>query len=254
MTKINIFFGSGASRTVWQMGVAKTLSDKKLKTNEYEIENVYAVSGGNWMSFGFIFNEIDLLHQSWLEINEEENNLYTLKKNRKFYEPLFDWDDSAIKKLINERFGVMDKNKRVCNFYTAVFNLSKLKSEWISAHDKDIEEMKHIFFTSSSMPFLFPTMKINNDICLDAGLFEYFLIYDFINKHRDENNIILTTDFYFLKVPPKTIHLNMPQEIKKNINFMDSNPERIKKVIDLGEEHGLELISKIEKIIKKKEN
>ena len=247
MKKINLFFGCGASRVVWQMGVAKILSDMKLKTGEYKIENIYAVSGGNWISFGFIFDEIDFLYQSWRQVNEQENNLYTTKSNRKFFEPLFDWKDSIIRRFVNENFDKMKDNEVICNYYTAVFNLSKLKTDWISVHDKDIEEIKHIFFTSSSMPFLFPTMKINNDICLDAGLLEYFLIKDFLNKHKDENNLILTTEKYFLKLPPKSVYFNMPCEIKKKIKFMDSNTERINHVIDLGKQHAKNIIQEFEK-------
>lgn len=249
MAKINLFFGCGASRVTWQMGIAKVLSDKKLKTNEYEIDNIYAVSGGNWISFGFIFNEIDFLYKSWREVNEQENKLYSFKQNRKFFDPLFDWKESTIKRFVNENFDVMKNNPISCNFYTAVFNLSKLKNEWISVHDKDIEEMKHIFFTSSSMPFLFPTMKINDDVCLDAGLLEYSLIKDFLNKHQDEYNLILTTESYNLKLPSKSMYFNMPKKLKKNIKFMDSNKERINSIIDMGEKDGLEIISKIEKMI-----
>ena len=59
---------------------------------------------------------------------------------------------------------------------------------------------------------------------MDAGLLEFFLIKDFLKRHENEKNIILTTfEYPFLKIPKNTCHYVMPDEIKKKINFIENN-------------------------------
>ena len=251
MKKINIFFGSGASRGVWLAGFMKPLNDKKLKKKEYQIKDVYAVSAGNWSSFGLLFDDHDYLCNCWTSYDEEDNKLFTFKENRKILDPPYTWEKSTVERFFLNFKKTMNENERKFNYYSAVFNIKTLKNEWLTIDDKEIGEIKDILFASSSMPFLFPAIEINGNSYCDSGLFEYFLIKDFMDKHRDEINIILTVSDYPILMPKNCLHIVMPNEIKKNLNFMDSNNKRLNEAFDLSIKHGEEMLSTIDEFVKK---
>ena len=251
MKKINIFFGSGGSRGVWLAGFMKPLNDKKLKNKEYQINNAYAISAGNWGCIGLLFDEHDILCNYWKSYDEEDNKLFKFSENKKFLEPLYTWKKSTVDKFYDNFESIVKTKKRLFNCYSAVFNTKKLKNEWLSVDDKETNEIRNILFASSSMPFLFPTIEIDGNSYCDAGLFEYFLVKDFMDKHRDETNIILTVSDYPILMPKNCLHIIMPNEIKKNVNFMDSNNKRLNEAFDLSIKHGEEMLSTIDEFVKK---
>ena len=221
--KINLFLGGGAARGIWQVGFLSSLFEKKIATGEFFVENIYATSAGNFAGLGLLFGEQETLAHYWNSYDEENFPMFT-KTNKLI--PLFTWENSSNQLFTRTFFTLMEKRNVTmkCNFYSAVFNINKLKNEWIACHDKSHLEIEQIFFASATIPILYPIKKINDNYCVDAGLLEFFLIKDFLKKHKGETNIILTTfEYPLLKIPKNTYHYIMPDEIKNKINFIENN-------------------------------
>lgn len=250
MKKINLFFGSGASRGIWQIGFFKPFVDKNIKTKKIEINNVYAVSVGNWSSLGLLYEENDLVCELWKSYDDYENKLYN--RSKKIIDFPFTWENGTVSRFYDKVVNQIIKNERQpqCRFYSAVFNNSKIKTEWLSLHDKDFNETKKIMFASSSMQILYPSIKIENDNYSDAGLFEYFLVKDFLKKHKDEINIVISMlDYSFLFKNNSTLFFAIPNHIKNKVNFMNTNKEIFNHVFELSEKHGQKELNKIENFI-----
>lgn len=250
MKKINLFFGSGASKGIWEIAFLKTFTDKYIKTKKIKIDNIYANSAGNWASFGLLYEENDLLCEIWKSYDDYENKLYT--KSEKILDFPFTWENSTVSRFYDLFVDTLIKNKRKpqCNYYSSVFNNSKMKTEWLSLHDKNLEEAKKIMFASSSMQILYPSIKINEENYSDAGLLEFFLLKDFLKKHKNEINIVLTISNYsFIFKQKNTIFFNIPNHIKNKISFMNTNKEVFNEVFTLSEQHGKNKLKEIENFL-----
>lgn len=220
---INLFLGGGAARGIWQVGFLSQLWDKKILTKEFEIENVYAISAGNFAGLGLLYGDHPTLAHYWNSYDEENFPMFTRTKNLL---PIFRWENSSSQLFFRAFRLLMDKkgNKHCCNFYSAVFNISKLTTEWLKSSHVDDNDVEKNFFASCSIPLFYSIKKINGYLYCDPGLFEEYLIKDFLNKHKGENNIILTTfDYPSLVLPEKSYHFSMPKKIKNKINFVENN-------------------------------
>ena len=221
--KINLFLGGGAARGIWQVGFLSSLFEQKISTGECFVENIYASSAGNFAGLGILFGEQEMLAHYWNLYDEE--NFPMFHRTGKLF-PLFSWENSPSQLFTRTFLTLMEKKQitKKCNFYSAVFNVNKMRNEWLSCHDKTSEEIEQTFFASSTIPFLYPIKKINDNYLIDAGLFEFFLIKDFISKHENDINIILTTfEYKLLKLPKTTYHYVMPDKIKNKMNFTETN-------------------------------
>jgi predicted acylesterase/phospholipase RssA len=244
MEEINLFLGGGAARGIWQVGFLTSLVEEKIKTNQYKIKNIYALSAGNFAGLGLLFGEHELLAHYWNSYDEK--NFPMFHKTNKLV-PYFTWEDSP-SQLFTRTFLTIIEKKNIqskCNFYSGVFNINKLEVEWLSCHDKTSLEIEQNFFASCTIPVLYPVKKINNNYLIDAGLLELNIIKDILNKHSNEKNIILTTFDYCFKNTEKNLFFPMPNQIKEKVNFIENNQNKINLSYNLSLEHGKKLLEKI---------
>lgn len=223
---VNLFLGGGAARGIWQVGFLNELYQKKIKTNEWKINNIYAISAGNFSGVGLLYNDHDLLTHFW---RTYQAKLFPMFEKTKEIIPFYTWEDSSTELFLRIFFTIVEKKqqKPVCNFYSGVFNLNKLTTEWFSCHDKEPLEIEKIFFASSSVPLLYSVKKMNNNYYIDAGFLEYFLIKDFLNKHKGERNLVLTTFEHNIKTDENSFYFHMPDDIKKIVSFVENDMHKI---------------------------
>lgn len=244
MEEINLFLGGGAARGIWQVGFLSSLHEEKIKTNKYKIKNIYAISAGNFAGLGLMYGEHELLAHYWKSYDEQ--NFPMFNRTNKLI-PFFAWEHSPSQLFTRTFLTIMEKRniKPQCNFYSAVFNINKLQSEWLSCHDKTSLEIEENFFASSTIPGLYPIKKIKNHYLIDAGLLEQYLIKDFLKQHQNEKNIILTTFDYRFENTENNLFFPIPDEIKEKVSFTETNKEKLNLVHGLSFDHGKKLLEKI---------
>lgn len=241
--KINLFLGGGAARGIWQVGFLSSLFEKKISTGEYFVENVYALSAGNFAGLGMLFGEQELLAHYW---NSYDEKYFPMFSRTDKLIPIFTWENSPSQLFIRTFLTLMERKNisHKCNFYSAVWNLSKMQTEWLQCHDRSHLQIEQNFFASCSIPLFYSIKRIDNNYYCDAGLFEYFLIKEFLKKHKGEPNIILTTfNYHFLNLPKNSYHYVMPDSIKNKINFVENNKMIINYCFDESKKNSERLIN-----------
>ena len=246
--KINFFLGGGAARSVWQLGFVKTIMDKKISNGEFQVNNISAVSAGNYIGLGIAYNEHELL-SSYYKKYDEKTPTFCKVDRKNLFDPFYTWENSASHTFVRDFFTKVENKKITCDFNSGVFNLKKLKTEWLPLWDKNPLEIERIIFASCSIPILFSMKSINDQLYIDAGMFEYFLIQDFMKKYENEINIILTSVDYGLKTKPYSLAFSIPEDVKQIVGFMESKQENLTKGYELSVKHGEDVFYKIEKVL-----
>lgn len=177
-------------------GILQLGSIYYLIENEYlipsQIKSYYGTSIGAVISFFLIIEYDPITLLQYLLSNKiligGEINLVDILSNG-----LYNWDilGHHIAKLTNEKLNFIPTLSQLyemfpVNFVCSTYNYSKRKLEYISHKSHPQLSILKALQMTTSLPFLFSKCKYENDIYIDGGIADNFMVEYCVNEEKNE--------------------------------------------------------------------
>lgn len=230
MAKIGIVLSGGILKGAYQAGALKAISEVIDINN---IKYISAASIGALNAFAFASDIIDTAVRLWAEVeNLEKKSIIDIFKG--------EYTGELIKNISQNRL------KHNIDLYIPLFNVPKLKLEYINISNVAETLLTDYLKASISLPPFQSAIKINGNSYIDGAIIDNIPFKAVQEKNPDyiiciyfdKNNYIFENDSFDRKV----IRLNYSDNtfIKGSISVKNSN---IKEMIDTGYNESLKLMN-----------
>jgi predicted acylesterase/phospholipase RssA len=208
MEKVILILPGGGVRCTFQMGFLHDF----LKSEKYDITQIYASSMGAIIAPLVVNKKIDLLKNMFQEINKLEDifikwNWYYFPWIFKGFFNLFYklsiYKSNKLFDLVWDKLSLIEKQKTYQILQVPAYNMKTNTEDWFFANENNnINDLYHMIKASSSLWMLTPPYEYNNNLYLDGGSCNLFPINTIINSSQ------IKTDY-------KIIFINNSPRIKK---------------------------------------
>lgn len=193
MKDIIIVIGGGVLRGVFGAGVVTSFQ----KSNLYpRVHSVYGISAGAHDGAYFITNQIDIVSSVYFE-ELIKNKFVKLKKIFYYFKSLFKKrrynlvNIPYLKKIeyTTKKLDIQKLNKSKINFSVYVFNLNKIKHEFINGK---VNAVERINASAGAQPFYTKPSKINKFNYIDGDtIINFNYVKDLIKNNPDKKIIFI---------------------------------------------------------------